>query len=84
MENIKNTRTEHDLLGTRELPADALYGIQTLRGIENFSISKFKLQDYPLFIHGLAYTKLAAAKANNGGPFPNSLLFICYGIICRG
>ena len=65
MENIKNTRTEHDLLGTRELPADALYGIQTLRGIENFSISKFKLQDYPLFIHGLAYTKLAAAKANN-------------------
>ncbi len=39
MENIKNTRTEHDLLGTRELPADALYGIQTLRGIENFSIS---------------------------------------------
>ena len=27
MENIKNTRTEHDLLGTRELPADALYGI---------------------------------------------------------
>lgn len=40
MENIKNTRTEHDLLGTRELPADALYGIQTLRGIENFSISK--------------------------------------------
>ena len=48
MENIKNTRTEHDLLGTRELPADALYGIQTMRGIENFSISKFKLQDYPL------------------------------------
>lgn len=36
-----------------------------MRGIENFSISKFKLQDYPLFIHGLAYTKLAAAKANN-------------------
>ena len=37
MENIKNTRTEHDLLGTRELPADALYGIQTLRGIAKIS-----------------------------------------------
>ena len=63
MENIKNTRTEHDLLGTRELPADALYGIQTLRGIENFSISKFKLQDYPLFIHGLALYKTCCCKS---------------------
>lgn len=65
MENTENKRIEHDLLGKRELPADALYGIQTLRGIENFSISRFRLSQYPLFINGLAYTKMAAADANH-------------------
>lgn len=58
------TRTESDLIGSREIPEEALYGVQTLRGIENFSISKFHLNDYPLFIKGLAITKMAAAKAN--------------------
>lgn len=61
----QKTRTEHDLLGKREIPADALYGIQTLRGVENFSISRFRLDQYPLFINGLAYTKWAAAEANH-------------------
>ena len=65
MEQKKETRIEHDLLGRRELPADALYGIQTLRGMENFSISRFKLEYYPAFINGLAYTKMAAAAANH-------------------
>ena len=41
MEKENNTRVEHDLLGKRELPAHTLYGIQTLRGLENFSISRF-------------------------------------------
>lgn len=58
------TRTESDLIGSREIPEEALYGVQTLRGIENFSISKFHLNEYPLFIKGLAITKMAAAKAN--------------------
>ena len=31
------TRIESDLIGAREIPAEALYGVQTLRGIENFS-----------------------------------------------
>ena len=44
------TRIESDLIGAREIPAEALYGVQTLRGIENFSISKFRLSEYPLFI----------------------------------
>ena len=61
----KEIRVEHDLLGSRELPAGALYGIQTLRGIENFSISRFRLEYYPSFINGLAYTKMAAADANH-------------------
>ena len=58
-------RVESDLIGELKIPADALYGVQTLRGIENFPISKFKLKDYPLFINGLAYTKLGAAIANH-------------------
>lgn len=58
------TRTESDLIGSREIPEEALYGVQTLRGIENFSISKFHLNEYPLFINGLAITKMAAAQAN--------------------
>lgn len=65
METNKKMRTEHDLLGQREIPADAMYGIQTLRGVENFNISRFRLSEYPLFIDGLAYTKWAAADANH-------------------
>lgn len=63
--NTEETRVESDLLGSREIPAKALYGVQTLRGLENFSISKFHLNEYPLFINGLAITKMAAAQANH-------------------
>lgn len=59
------TRTESDLIGQMEVPVEALYGVQTLRGVENFPISRFHLYDYPLFINGLAITKLAAAEANH-------------------
>ena len=61
----KPTRTESDLLGSREIPEQALYGVQTLRGIENFRISKFHLNEYPAFINGLAITKMGAAVANS-------------------
>ena len=61
----KQTRIESDLIGAREIPASALYGVQTLRGIENFPISNFHLCDYPRFIYGLAVTKMAAARANH-------------------
>ena len=60
----KKTRTESDLIGSREVPESALYGVQTLRGIENFRISKFHLNEYPLFIQALAITKMGAAIAN--------------------
>lgn len=65
MEQETKMRSEHDLLGKMELPADSLYGIQTQRCIDNFSISRFKLEYYPAFINGLAYTKMAAADANH-------------------
>ncbi|WP_300110228.1 aspartate ammonia-lyase [uncultured Alistipes sp.] len=65
MANNQKMRTESDLIGSVELPADVLYGVQTLRGINNFAISKFHLNEYPLFIKGLAITKLGAVEANH-------------------
>ena len=59
-----NTRTEHDLLGAREIPNDVLYGIQTLRAIENFTISDVKLREFPTLVGAIAAVKEAAAEAN--------------------
>jgi aspartate ammonia-lyase len=59
-----NHRLEHDLLGEKEVPADAYYGIQTLRGVENYDITGIPLAHYPQFIRALAMVKKAAAKAN--------------------
>jgi len=60
-----HTRTEHDLLGEREVPFEAYYGIQTLRGLENFSISGIPISHYPELIASLAKVKRAAALANH-------------------
>jgi aspartate ammonia-lyase len=57
-------RLEHDLLGDREVPGDAYYGIQTLRAIENFRLSGVKINLYPGFVDAWAIVKLAAARAN--------------------
>jgi len=59
------TRNEHDLLGDREVPTEYLYGVQTLRAIENFNISGITLNFFPVIIEALAMVKLAAAKANH-------------------
>jgi aspartate ammonia-lyase len=59
-----NTRIEHDLLGDFAVPADAYYGVQTARALENFKISGVELRLYPNFIKALAMVKLAAARAN--------------------
>ena len=61
----KKTRIESDLIGSREVPESALYGVETLRGIENFNISKFHLNEYPLFVRALGITKMGAAMANH-------------------
>ena len=60
----QKTRTESDLLGQREVPAEAYYGVQTSRAIENFHISGHLLCSYSNFIRGMAITKKAAAMAN--------------------
>ena len=57
-------RVEKDLLGTLEVPADAYYGIQTLRAANNFHLSGVPLSHYPKLVVGLAMVKQAAADAN--------------------
>ncbi|MDW3682103.1 aspartate ammonia-lyase [Cupriavidus sp. CV2] len=58
-------RTEHDLLGDREVPADVYYGVHTLRAVENFPITGTPISIYPELIKALAYIKQAAALANH-------------------
>ena len=58
------TRPEHDLLGDRDVPAEAYYGIQTLRAQENFHITGVPLSHFPKLIVALAQVKRAAARAN--------------------
>ena len=59
------TRIEHDLLGNKEVPMDAYYGVQTLRAIENFAgISNYTIGMFPNYVKALAMVKWAAAKAN--------------------
>ena len=60
----KQYRKEEDLLGTMDVPADAYYGIHTLRALNNFQISREKIADNPEFVRGMIYTKKAAAMAN--------------------
>lgn len=57
-------RVEKDLLGERKVPASALYGIQTMRGVENFPITDIPLSSYPNLIRGLALVKKACALTN--------------------
>jgi len=59
------TRTEHDLLGNREIPAHAYYGVHTLRALENFPITGTAISIYPDLVVSLACVKQAAAMANS-------------------
>jgi aspartate ammonia-lyase len=62
--SAQSTRTEHDLLGSKEIPNEAYYGVQTARALENFQISGVNINHYPGFIEAWAIVKLAAARAN--------------------
>ncbi len=72
---MSKQRVEHDLLGEKAVPADAYYGIQTQRAIENFHITGVPISQYPDLIGALAMIKLAAARANHDcGTLPAELL----------
>ncbi|MEZ0197938.1 lyase family protein, partial [Pseudomonas qingdaonensis] len=64
MSSAASFRVEKDLLGTLEVPADAYYGIQTLRAANNFHLSGVPLSHYPKLVVALAMVKQAAADAN--------------------
>src|SRR5512137_2905103 len=60
----EKARVEKDLLGEKEIPAGAYYGVQTARALENFQISGVLINHYAGFVEAWAIVKLAAARAN--------------------
>jgi aspartate ammonia-lyase len=61
---VNHTRTEEDLLGSKEVPANAYYGVHTVRAIENFTISPTTINDVPEMVRGMVLVKKASAMAN--------------------
>lgn len=58
------SRIERDSIGELEVPARRLYGIRTVRSLDNLSFSGRALSDYPVYVRALATVKKAAARAN--------------------
>src|SRR5215469_14981201 len=58
------TRREHDLLGERDIPTDAYWGVHTMRAVENFPITGVPVGHFSNFVRALVYVKQAAARAN--------------------
>jgi aspartate ammonia-lyase len=82
-------RIEHDLLGDRELPSTAYWGVHTLRAVENFPISGQTLQTAPDLVNALAAIKQAAALANKdlgllSGERANAIVDACLEIRAGG
>ncbi|WP_239615016.1 lyase family protein [Cohnella mopanensis] len=70
------SRFEEDAFGRVELQDEALYGVQTLRSVENLSFSGRTLADYPDYVAALADVKRSAARANErAGILPRSLTY---------
>jgi len=57
-------RIEKDFLGEKQVPDDAYYGVQTVRGKENFHITGMPMSREPYFVKAFGYVKKAAAMAN--------------------
>jgi aspartate ammonia-lyase len=59
---MQNYRTEKDLLGTRQIPADALWGIHTARALENFQLARKPV--HPELVKAYGAVKLACFQTN--------------------
>lgn len=86
---MTNVRIEHDLLGEREVPHNAYWGIHTLRAIENFNISNVTISDVPEFVRGMVMVKKATALANGElGAIPkkiaNAIVAACDEVLVKG
>ncbi|MCB6184692.1 aspartate ammonia-lyase [Leeia sp. TBRC 13508] len=62
---VNNSRSEHDLLGYKDIPNSAYYGVHTLRAVENFPITHVPISKFSFLVDSLALIKKAAAKANH-------------------
>ena len=62
--NVDGTRTESDYVGEVRIPANKLYGVNTVRGVENLTVSSLTIAHYQAFITAFAQCKWAAALAN--------------------
>src|SRR5213080_2514850 len=58
------TRSEHDMMGNADVPANAYWGIHTLRAVDNFPITGVPVGHFPEFVRALVLAKQAAARAN--------------------
>ncbi|MCA1783500.1 MAG: aspartate ammonia-lyase [Dermatophilaceae bacterium] len=86
---MTTTRTEHDLLGAMEVPADAYYGIHTLRAVQNFAISGRTVSEAPEMVRGMVMVKKAAALANKSlGALPadiaDAIVWACDEVLDHG
>ena len=82
---MKDVRVEVDLLGEREVPNDAYWGIHTLRAIENFNISRNTISDVPEFVRGMVMVKKATALANGElGAIADAIVKACDEILKNG
>src|SRR5690348_17066000 len=63
MSMSKNYRIEKDFLGEKQVPEDAYFGVQTMRAVENFPITGYRID--PALIKAMAMVKKAAAFANS-------------------
>ena len=75
-------RIEKDFLGEKEVPADAYYGVQTLRGKDNFHITGIPMSTEPYFVKAFGYVKKACAMANRDlgcidGTIANAIIGAC-------
>ena len=78
---MPNSRRESDLLGPRDVPREALYGIHTLRAIENFPLTSRPIR--PELIHAYGAVKLAAAITNRELGLLDDTLFPAVETACR-
>src|SRR5215471_1956242 len=60
--SVNSTRQEKDSIGFKEVPANAYYGVQTARAVENYPISGMRA--HPTLIRAIGLVKQAAAEAN--------------------
>lgn len=86
---MSNVRIEQDLLGEREVPYEAYWGIHTLRAVENFNISEMTISDIPEFVRGMVMVKKATALANGElGAIPqkiaNAIIQACDEVLING